>query len=74
MCTCINLKTKDFYFGRTLDLEYRFEEKVVITPRSYPFQLQNGGFFKTKYAIIGIAYVKIIIQCMLMLLMSLVSQ
>lgn len=57
MCTCINLKTKDFYFGRTLDLEYRFEEKVVITPRSYPFQLQNGGFFKTKYAIIGMAYV-----------------
>lgn len=57
MCTCINLKTKDFYFGRTLDLEYRFEEKVVITPRSYPFQLQNGDFFKTKYAIIGMAYV-----------------
>lgn len=57
MCTCINLKTKDFYFGRTLDLEYRFEEKIVITPREYPFQLQNGDFFKTKYAIIGMAYV-----------------
>lgn len=57
MCTCINLKTKDFYFGRTLDLEYRFEEKIVITPRNYPFQLQNGDFFKTKYAMIGMAYV-----------------
>mgnify|MGYP003300977670 CR=1 FL=1 len=22
MCTCINLKTKDYYFGRNLDLEY----------------------------------------------------
>lgn len=57
MCTCINLKTKDFYFGRTLDLEYKFEEKIVITPRDYPFQLQNGDFFKTKYAMIGMAYV-----------------
>lgn len=37
MCTCINLKTKDFYFGRNLDLEHRFREKVVITPRNYEF-------------------------------------
>lgn len=57
MCTCINLKTKDFYFGRTLDLDYRFEEKIVITPRNYPFHLENGDFFKTTYAIIGMAYV-----------------
>lgn len=41
MCTCINLKTKDNYFGRNLDLEYRFDEKVVITPRNYEFKLKN---------------------------------
>lgn len=31
MCTCIELKTKDYYFGRNLDLEYRFNEQVVVS-------------------------------------------
>ena len=57
MCTCINLKTKDYYFGRNLDLEYRFYEKVVITPRDYEFKLKVQQPFKTKYAIIGMATV-----------------
>ena len=57
MCTCINLKTKDYYFGRNLDLEYRFYEKVVVTPRNYEFQLKKQGNFKTKYGIIGMASV-----------------
>lgn len=57
MCTCINLKTKDCYFGRNLDLDYRFGEKVVITPRNYEFKLKNGDTFKTKYAMIGMATV-----------------
>ena len=55
MCTCISFKTKDNYFGRTLDLEYRFNEKVVVTPREYEFTLKNEKSFKTKYAIIGMA-------------------
>ena len=57
MCTCINFKTKDHYFGRTLDLEYGFDEKIVITPRNYNFLLKSGKQFKTKYAFIGIATV-----------------
>lgn len=57
MCTCINLKTKDQYFGRNLDLEYRFNEKVVITPRNYEFKLKNNSILKTKYAMIGMATV-----------------
>ena len=57
MCTCINLKTKDQYFGRNLDLEYRFNEKVVITPRNYEFKLKNGNIINTKYAMIGMATV-----------------
>lgn len=58
MCTCIDFKTKDHYFGRTLDLEYRFDEKVVITPRNYPFVLKNGTSFRTRYAMIGMASVQ----------------
>ena len=57
MCTCINLKTKDNYFGRNLDLEYRFNEKVVITPRNYEFKLKNKTKIKTKYSMIGMATV-----------------
>lgn len=57
MCTCISLKTKDNYFGRNLDLECGFEEKVVITPRNYEFKLRKEKSFKTKYAMIGMATV-----------------
>lgn len=57
MCTCINFKTKDFYFGRNLDLEYNFGEKVVITPKSYQFIRENRSTFTTKYAMIGMATV-----------------
>ena len=57
MCTCINFKTKDFYFGRNLDLEYSFGEKVVITPRNYELNLKNKVKLKTKYAIMGMATV-----------------
>lgn len=57
MCTCIELKTKDFYFGRNLDLEYRFNESVVITPRNYEFQLKNGTTLRTKHALIGMGTV-----------------
>ena len=57
MCTCIELKNKDFYFGRNLDLEYRFGEKVVITPRDYGFKLRSEPDFRTRYAMIGMAAV-----------------
>lgn len=57
MCTCITLKTKNHYFGRNLDLDYRFNESVVITPRNYQFQLKNKTTMNTQYAIIGMATV-----------------
>lgn len=52
MCTAISFKTKDHYFGRTLDLEYHYNESVVITPRNFSFP-----FSENHYAIIGIATV-----------------
>ena len=58
MCTCINFKTKDFYFGRNLDLEYNFGERVVITPRKYKIDLKSENNFETKYAFIGMATVE----------------
>lgn len=57
MCTSIALKTNDFYFGRNLDLEYQFGERVVITPRNYPFAFRRAGEMKNHYALIGMATV-----------------
>ena len=57
MCTAITLKTKDFYFGRTLDNDFSYGEEIVITPRGFiEFRSLNG--VKNRFAIIGTAYVK----------------
>lgn len=57
MCTAISFKTKDHYFGRTLDLEYHYNESVVITPRNFPFIFTNKSESKHHFALIGIATV-----------------
>ena len=57
MCTAINWKAKDHYFGRNLDLEYSYYETVTITPRNYPFQFRMLEEKKKHYAMIGVAYV-----------------
>ncbi len=57
MCTAISFSTKAHYFGRNLDLEYSYDENVVITPRNYPFSFRMCDEMKTHYAIIGMAYV-----------------
>ncbi len=57
MCTAVTYKTKDFYFGRTLDYEFSYGEEVVITPRNYSFCFRNMGLMKKHYAIIGIAHI-----------------
>ncbi len=57
MCTAVNYKTRDHYFGRNLDLEYSYKETVTITPRNYPFSFRKVGWLSTHYAMIGMAYV-----------------
>ena len=58
MCTAITYKTKEFYFGRTLDNEMSYGEKVTITPRNYPFCFRSSGVLKQHYAMIGMAHVE----------------
>lgn len=57
MCTAITYRTKDHYFGRTLDLEYTYEEQVTVTPRNYVFSFRMKDAVKSHYAIIGMATV-----------------
>ena len=57
MCTAATYKTKDFYFGRTLDYEFSYNEEVTITPRNFKFKLRNGRVLANHYAIIGMSYI-----------------
>ncbi len=55
MCTAATYRTKDFYFGRTLDNDFSYGEEVIVTPRNFPFAFHRAGELKTHYAIIGTA-------------------
>ena len=41
MCTAATYKTKDFYFGRTLDYEFSYGDEITITPRNYTFEFRH---------------------------------
>lgn len=57
MCTAATYKTQDHYFGRTLDYEYSYDERVVIAPRNYPFNFRKAKAMNSHYAFIGMAYI-----------------
>ena len=58
MCTAATYKTKDFYFGRTLDYEFSYGDEITITPRNYSFQFRHSDkSLSNHYAIIGMAHV-----------------
>ena len=57
MCTAITYKTRDFYFGRTLDYECTYGEQITVMPRHFPLGLRHMGLLDSHYAIIGMAHV-----------------
>ena len=57
MCTAATYKTEDFYFGRTLDYEFSYGDKITVTPRNYPFEFRSAGRLDSHYAMIGMAHV-----------------
>lgn len=57
MCTAISLRTGDHYFGRNLDLEYGYQERITVTPRAYPFRFRKADSLTQHYAMIGMATV-----------------
>lgn len=58
MCTAATYKTKDFYFGRTLDYDFSYAEEVTITPRNFVLNFRKTEKITNHYAIIGMAYVR----------------
>ena len=60
MCTALTLKSYDDYcfFGRTMDLNYTFDQSVLSIPRDYTFQNRAlNQEAKTKYAILGMGII-----------------
>lgn len=57
MCTAVTYKTKEFYFGRTLDNDFSYAEEVTVTPRNFPLSFRCTNAFNRHYAIIGMAYI-----------------
>lgn len=56
MCTAATYRTKDFYFGRTLDYEFSYGEEIVVMPRNFPISFRHMGEMKHHYALIGMAH------------------
>lgn len=57
MCTAATYKTKDFYFGRTLDYEFSYGDEITVTPRNYPFRFRSGESTDNHFAMVGMAHV-----------------
>lgn len=57
MCTAISFNAHNHYFGRNLDLEKRFDEKVTITPRNFILKYNSKEIERKHYAFIGTATV-----------------
>lgn len=57
MCTAATYKTKDFYFGRTLDYESSYGEEIVVMPRNFRLDFLNMGVYENHYAVIGTAHI-----------------
>lgn len=53
MCTALQYNK---FFGRNLDLDYSYEEKVTITPRNYVFKFRHQKNIEKHYAMIGMAF------------------
>ena len=57
MCTAVAFRVKDHYFGRNLDLERSFDERVTVVPRGFPLRFRRAGVLERHYALIGMAVV-----------------
>ncbi len=57
MCTALNCKTKDHYFGRNLDLDHSYGEEVCVVPRNFSLKFRKINEINNHYAIIGMATV-----------------
>lgn len=57
MCTAIAYNKNSLYFGRTLDYDFSYGDKIAITPRNFCFDFGSAGKCPRHFAMIGMAHV-----------------
>lgn len=57
MCTAITYQSSDFYFGRNLDLDRDYGERVTVMPRKFSFPMKCMPDLTEHYALMGMAVV-----------------
>ncbi len=57
MCTAVSIEEKLHLFGRTLDLECSFGEKVVVAPRNFKLSFLFEKGFSSHSAMLGTAHI-----------------
>lgn len=57
MCTAISDNYSGHLFGRTLDLEYSYDERVTLTPRSFKLDFIYEGTELCHLAMLGTAHI-----------------
>lgn len=55
MCTALTYESNDFYFGRNLDLDITYGEKVTVMPRNFSFPMKCMPDLNEHYTLIGMA-------------------
>ncbi len=58
MCTALAFGKKKFYFGRSLDYEFSYEESVCIVPRAFSLPFRKLPTLHSHHAMIGMAFVQ----------------
>ena len=59
MCTAFAIKNDNtLYFGRTLDLEYNYNEKIIFTPRNFPLTFRYSKKINNHYSFFGIGIIE----------------
>lgn len=57
ICTAVKLKAEKAFFGRNLDVEFSFGEKLVFVPESFSMSFRNENEMSTHFSMVGTAAV-----------------
>ena len=57
ICTAVKFKKEGAFFGRNLDLEFSYNEKIAVMPRNFPLIFKSGETMSTHFSMIGTAHI-----------------
>lgn len=58
MCTAVKFMPEKAFFGRNLDLEFSFGEKICFVPRNFPLDFRFSENMSTHFSFLGVAHLE----------------